>query len=74
MPRSTVAVKIVKATGGAVTLEDLKLSDKLIAKVRLKQQRLKEKMEKQKAKKAVDKAGQLTAESMMELVSSGFAN
>lgn len=56
VPRSNVAVKIVKATGGRVTLEDLGLSEKLVSKIKIKQQRLKEKMEKEKAKRAAKRA------------------
>lgn len=63
VPRSPVALKIVKATGGTVTLEDLKLPEELIAKVRLKQQKLKEKMEKNKARRAAAKARKLASES-----------
>lgn len=60
IPRSTVAVKIVKATGGEVSLEDLGLSDSLISKVREKQRRLKKKLEKEKAKRAAKKAQALS--------------
>ncbi len=56
VPRSNVAVKIVKATGGNVTLEDLGLSEELISKVRTRQQRLKEKIAKQKETRAAQKA------------------
>lgn len=55
VPRSNVAVKIVKATAGQVTLEDLGLSEKLITKIKAKQQRLREKMERDKAKRAAKK-------------------
>jgi hypothetical protein len=41
----------VKATGGRVALEDLGLSEKLIAKIQLKQQKLKLKMERDKARR-----------------------
>lgn len=51
VPRSNVAVKIVKATKGHVTLEDLGLSEKLIEKIKLKQEKIKLKMEKDKARK-----------------------
>ena len=70
MPQSNVAVKIAKATGGAVTLEDLRLPQELIVKVRLKQQKLKEKMEKDKARRAAAKASKLAAENAQELVTS----
>src|SRR5579872_1103763 len=51
VPRSNVALKIVKATGGRVALEDLVLSEKLIAKIKLKQQKLRLKMERDKARR-----------------------
>ena len=70
VPQSNVAVKIAKATGGAVTLEDLRLPQELIVKVRLKQQKLKEKMEKDKARRAAAKASKLAAENAQELVTS----
>src|SRR5271156_2902279 len=70
VPQSNVAVKIAKATGGVVTLEDLGLPQELIVKVRLKRQKLKEKMEKDKARRAAAKASKLTAENAQELVTS----
>ncbi len=71
VPQPKVAVKIAKATGGVVTLEDLGLPQELIVKVRLKQQKLKEKMEKDKARRAAAKARKLASESAQELVASG---
>jgi hypothetical protein len=50
VPRTSIALKIVKATGGQVTLEDLDLDQEAIEKVRLKQQKLRDKKERQKAK------------------------
>ena len=50
VPRTSIALKIVKATGGQVTLEDLGLDDEAIEKVRLKQQKLRDKKERQKAR------------------------
>lgn len=50
IPRTTIALKIVKATGGQVTLEDLGLDEEAIEKVRLKQQKLRDKKERQKAR------------------------
>ena len=50
VPRTTIALKIVKATGGQVTLEDLGLDEEAIEKVRLKQQKLRDKKERQKAR------------------------
>lgn len=70
VPQSNVAVKIVKATGEAVTLEDLGLPQELIEKVRLKRQKLKEKMEKDKARRAAAKAGNLISENAQRLIAS----
>jgi hypothetical protein len=50
VPRTSIALKIVKATGGQVTLEDLGLDQEAIEKVRLKQQKLRDKKERQKAR------------------------
>lgn len=50
IPRSSIALKIVKATAGQVSLEDLGLGQESIEKVRLKQQKLRDKKERQKAK------------------------
>jgi hypothetical protein len=65
VPRSNVALKIVKATGGRVALEDLGLSEKLIEKIKLKQQKLKLKMER-------DKARREEAKRLKEATSAGF--
>lgn len=50
VPRSSIALKIVKATAGQVSLEDLGLDQESIEKVRLKQQKLRDKKERQKAR------------------------
>lgn len=50
VPRSSIALKIIKATAGQVSLEDLGLDQESIEKVRLKQQKLRDKKERQKAK------------------------
>jgi hypothetical protein len=50
VPRSSIALKIVKATAGQVSLEDLGLDQEAIEKVRLKQQKLRDKKERQKAR------------------------
>jgi hypothetical protein len=47
-----VAIKIVKATGGQVTLADLGLPQTLIEKIMKKQGKLKVKKEREKAKRA----------------------
>lgn len=51
IPRSNIAVNIVKATGGEVTLEELGLSVERITKIRIREQKLKEKRAKAKAAK-----------------------
>lgn len=56
VPSSPVAVKIVKATGGQVTLEELGLDQSLIDKILKKQGKLKEKNAKEKAKRAAQKS------------------
>ncbi len=50
IPRSSIALKIVKSTAGQVSLEDLGLDQDSIEKVRLKQQKLRDKKERQKAR------------------------
>ena len=55
VPRSNVARKIVKATGGEVSLEDLKLPESLIAKIRRGQQKMQEKLIREKEKRAAKK-------------------
>jgi hypothetical protein len=40
---ANIAIKIVKATGGEVSLEDLGLDQRAIDKIRLKQQKVREK-------------------------------
>ncbi|MBX9744317.1 MAG: hypothetical protein K2X08_03800 [Chlamydiales bacterium] len=50
VPRSSIALKIVKATAGQVSLEDLGLGQESIEKVRLKQQKLRDKKERQKVR------------------------
>lgn len=50
VPRSSIALKIVKATAGQVSLEDLGLDQESIEKVRLKQQKLRDKKDRQKAR------------------------
>lgn len=50
VPRSSIALKIVKATAGQVSLEDLGLDQESIEKMRLKQQKLRDKKERQKAR------------------------
>ncbi len=50
VPRSSIALKIVKATAGQVSLEDLGLDQESIEKVRLKQQKLRDKKERQKVR------------------------
>jgi hypothetical protein len=52
VPRSNIALKIVKATGGEVSLEDLGLDSQTIEKIRVKQQKIKEKKEREKASRA----------------------
>lgn len=55
VPRSEVARKIVKATAGEVSFEDLGLSAQAIAKIKLKQQKLRAKMDKEKAKRDAER-------------------
>jgi hypothetical protein len=50
VPRASIALKIVKATGGQVSLEDLGLDQEAIEKIQLKQQKLRDKRERQKAR------------------------
>ena len=50
VPRTSIALKIVKATGGQVSLEDLGLDQEAIEKVRIKQQKLRDKRDRQKAR------------------------
>ena len=52
VPRSNVAVQVEKATQGEVTLEDLGVPAKVIAKIRLKAQKAKERREQARARKA----------------------
>lgn len=47
VPRANIAVKIVKATGGEVSLEDLGVDPRTIDKIRLKQQKVREKKERE---------------------------
>lgn len=51
IPRADTAIKIVKATGGDVSLEDLGLNQRTIDKIRFKQQKVREKKEREKAKR-----------------------
>ena len=50
VPRTSIALKIVKATGGQVSLEDLSLDQEAIEKVRIKQQKMRDKKERQKVR------------------------
>lgn len=50
-PRANIAIKIVKATGGEVSLEELGLDQRTIDKIRFKQQKVREKKEREKARR-----------------------
>lgn len=63
IPRSSIALNIVKATAGQVSLEDLGLAQESIEKIRLKQQKIRDKKERQKARN-LERAGE-TADSML---------
>ena len=63
VPRSSIALKIVKATAGQVALEDLGLSREAIEKIRLKQQKLRDKKRRQKARNL--ERAEKTLESML---------
>jgi len=52
IPRSNIAMKIVRATGGEVSYEDLCLPEEIIAKIKLKEKKAREKREKEKARRA----------------------
>lgn len=51
VPRANIAIKIVKATGGEVSLEELGLDQRTIDKIRFKQQKVREKKEREKARR-----------------------
>lgn len=68
-PRSNIAVKIVKATGGEVTLEDSGLEQATIDKIRLKQQKMRERKERDRAKRAAQ--DQVDAANNLQLTSNG---
>jgi hypothetical protein len=50
VPRASIALKIVKATAGQVSLEDLGLDQEAIEKIRSKQQKVRDKKERQKSR------------------------
>jgi hypothetical protein len=52
VPRGYIAMQIVKATQGEVTLEDLGVSANVIVKIQLKVQKAREKREQARARKA----------------------
>ena len=52
VPRSNIALKIVKATGGEVSLEDLGLDVQVIERIRIRQQKMRRKKERAKKRKA----------------------
>lgn len=68
IPRANIAIRIVKATGGEVSLEDLGLEQRTIDKIRLKQQKIREKKEREKAKR-LEKAQENPSEQGLETVS-----
>lgn len=70
VPRANIAVKIVKATGGEVSLEDLGLDQKTIDKIRLKQQKVREKKERERARR-LEKAQENPSEPVLETISNG---
>lgn len=70
IPRADIAVKLIKATGGDVSLEDLGLDQKTIDRIRLKQQKIKEKTEREKAKRVAKAQGKLL-EPILETSSNG---
>ncbi|MGH2611546.1 MAG: hypothetical protein ACRDFB_00685 [Rhabdochlamydiaceae bacterium] len=68
VPRANIAIKIVKATGGEVSLEDLGLDPRTVDKIRLKQQKVREKKEREKARR-LEKAKENPSEQGLETVS-----
>ena len=70
IPRADTAIKIVKATGGEVSLEDLGLNRKIIDKIRIRQQKVREKKEREKAKR-LEKAQGNPSEPILETASNG---
>lgn len=52
VPRSNIALKIVKATGGEVSFEDLGLDVQAIERIRIRQQKMRRKKERAKERKA----------------------
>ena len=67
-PRANIAIKIVKATGGEVSLEELGLDQRTIDKIRLKQQKVREKKEREKARR-LEKAQGNPSEPLLETAS-----
>jgi hypothetical protein len=68
VPRANIAIKIVKATGGEVSLEELGLDQRTIDKIRFKQQKVREKKEREKARR-LEKTQENHSEQDLETVS-----
>jgi len=69
IPRSNIAMKIFRATGGEVSYEDLGLSTEAITKIRLREKKAREKSEKAKARRAAK-----AQEEALELASSDVSS
>jgi hypothetical protein len=68
VPRANIAIKIVKATAGEVSLDELGLDQRTIDKIRVKQQKVREKKEREKARR-LEKAQENASESVLETIS-----
>jgi len=73
VPRSNIAVRIVKATQGEVTFEDLGVPANIIAKIQLKAQKARERRQQAKLRKAAKLQGS-PSEADLQLASSDLGS